>query len=179
MNSCPPWRGVERLLSILVLVNILVILLVFILILLLVLHLALKEFILVHFTEAHLCVVLVRVLVAVFQDFFIVAWRETIYLNNFHEDATKFEFLAALQEKGVCLLLCWFTDAWGRCLAAASPCRLMHNSSIIATLCSAASCTIICTICSRVVITGVAFSTTVANISGGITSLTCIRIRND
>ena len=163
-------------LRILIVVHVLVVLLCPVLmILLLVLHLAFKEFVLVHFAEAHLRVVLVRVLVAVLHDLIIVARRHAINLNNLHEHTSEFEFLAALQEECVRLLLC-FGAGWGRCLTSARPRRLMHYASIIAALRSADSCAVVGAICTCIVIASITLSATVSDVSGRVSSLTSVLI---
>lgn len=109
-------RGTEWLLRVLVVVHVLVLVITILLIVLL--NLAFKEFVLVHFAEAHLCVVLVRVLITIFHDLIIVARCHSINLHNLHKHTSQFEFLTTLQEERI-RLLHGFRARLYRCLAAA------------------------------------------------------------
>ena len=163
-------RGTEWLLRVLVIVHILVLVITVLLIVLL--NLAFKKFVLVHFTEAHLRVVLVRVLIAVLHDLIIVTRRHTINLNDLHEHTSQFEFLTALKEKCVSLLH-GFRTGLHRCLATA-PGRLMHYATIVAALGGADSCTAVVSAC--IVIASIGLGAAIADISGGVSALGSILI---
>jgi hypothetical protein len=180
-GGLPTRRGIERMLRVFVVVNVLLVLVLSILIMWLhiLLDLAFEEFVLVHLAEAHLRIVLVRVLIAILHDLIIVARRDAINLDNLHEHTSKFEFLAALQEECVRLLLRFCADR-GRCLASARPGRLMHYASIVAALGCADCCTsVVGTVRARVIIASIAFSAGSPNVSGRVSALAVLIIRNN